>query len=168
MKKILLFLSALIALASSAVAQPAGVTTFLQGGPVAMPAASTNVITVGTNSQYFGAPGTSTNLFYPVYEFDNVALTYSVAGFDSTTNGTIAIRVFKSFDNAHTFEPTPSESFGVTDLGAATWQVTTNLSVPGATHIAFVLENGCAGPLTNVLLSINLKSPKRGARPREQ
>jgi len=186
MKKLIVFaFTALIAVVTFA--QPAGIHrpfpmssgvltsggSFLSGGATVLPAGTTNQFVTGGTTNQVGSPTSSTtvassNLVVSVWEFDNVGFTWSFSGNDHTTNGTITVRISKSYDNGVVFETSPSWSFPVTlptaSGGATSYVVRTNLDCRGATHLAFNFENNAAvgGDATNCNLSVNLKSPKFG------
>lgn len=165
MKLTQLFLTATVAIAAALTcdAQVAGVYPLITGN-AGIPALSTNVIYVINGTNYFGNPGTASNLVQTVSEFDYAGLTFSMAGTAATISAPVGVRVFQSKDNGFTFEPNPSYTFSVSASGAFTNTVVTNLDVHGSSHIAFVVFNNTGGYATNVLLEVYLKSPKYGAK----
>ena len=156
--------------AFSVSAQTIGVKSLLTGGTTTMNPGTTNQFIVAGVTNQYGAVNstaiTSSNLQQNISEFDNVGFTFKATGIAATTNGIFGVRVFRSYDGGTTFETVPYISY--TNLvaapnGAATWTVATNLNnLLGATHLGFSLENACAngGYLTNVSMSVNLKSAK--------
>jgi hypothetical protein len=154
-------------------AQKAGVQTLLGGGNSILPATTTNLfVATGSATNQFGAPQTwtmtSSNLTMTVAEFDNVGLSWHFTGFSSgATNATVVLRVYKSYDNAATWDVIPSYIYSITPGnadGTTPLGTNANLSCTGATHIGFEVENNVAVLETNVQLRVNLKSPKYGAR----
>jgi hypothetical protein len=163
-RMILTTTAALAAMFTLAVdAQVAGVYPLITGN-AGIPAQTTNEIIVNGNTIIYGNPGTASNLVQTVSEFDYVGLTFSMAGTAATISAPVGVRVFQSKDNGFTFEPNPSYTFSVTAAGAFTNTVVTNLDVHGSSHIAFQVFNNTGGYATNVLLEVNLKSPKYGAK----
>ena len=153
MKSIILAIST--ALCISANAQQAGVQVILSGGTMRVPALTTNVISVGlVSTNTYGLPGTSTNLFQSVQEFDYVGLTWSRA-----TGSNDTLQVFKSHDNGVTFEAIPSFSY-TGPAASAAFETNITLDVHGVSTLGFVIKNAGNVDLTNTLLEVNLKLNK--------
>jgi hypothetical protein len=165
-------------------AQKAGVYHLLSGGTTILPAQTTNTVISGVYStnagqsyvtNQYGAVAaitiTPSNLTMTVSEFNDVGFTFLATPSLGNTNGQYGVRIYRSWNNAVTFEATPYVSFtnvtaGTASIGA-TYQAATNLpNLSGATHIGFSFENNGAagGCLTNVGLDVYLKSVKYGAK----
>jgi hypothetical protein len=133
----------------------------LSGTPVRVLALSTNAVTIGlTSTNFYGLPG-STNqlLIQSVSEFDNVGFTWSYL---SGSNATV--QVFKSYDNLATFDTIPSYSFSGPAASSGAFSTNAVLDCTGVTHLVFVLLNPSTIDETNAYLTVNLKSPKWGAK----
>jgi hypothetical protein len=158
-----IFAAIAFAFAPVALAQPAGVHYIgtLSGTPVRVLASSTNVVAIGlTSTNTYGLPGsTNQQLIQSVSEFDSVGFTWSyLSGSNATVN------VYKSFDNCASFDVNPSFSFSGPATSSAAFSTNVSLAVPGVTHLAFVIQNASTLDLTNAYLTVNLKSPKWGAK----
>ncbi len=136
-------------------------------------AASTNLLTIGTNTSFVGSTNslypTGSNLVLQVDEFDNAGLTFLESPSSTSSNSIGGLYIYRSFDNAQTWDPTPYWSFtntaSVSFPVGTNYSFTTNLPIQGVSHLAFTLLNGnAAGYYTNINLRINLKSPKFGAK----
>ncbi len=169
-----LFLSILtigiIALAPAALAQTPGVTKLLVGGTTFMHTLTTNAFIFNGVTNQLGSPSlyppTASNLVASVASYDNVGFTWQFSNPVGSTNGTVNVKVYKSFDNGVVYESTPSFVFTYTppaSAGAATWTTNANLSIAGVTHLGFSVDNNTVGDITNCLLEINDKMLKVGA-----
>jgi len=156
-------------------AQKAGLYKIISDTTATLNASGTNAIVLSGVTNQYGSPintslATSSNLVSTVAEYDNVGLTWAFTGVANTTNGTVTLKGSKSFDNAVTFESTPSIIFPITlptaSGGAASYVIATNLDTRGATHILWNYENkaSAGGYITNILHEVNLKSPKYGSK----
>lgn len=169
------FILALIALAvlaiaaQSALAQKSGLYNIVSGG--VLPTLTTNqIVTSGVTNQAGSTTSytpTGSTFVQTVAEYDNVGLTWSFTFPTGSTNGVAHLSVYKSFDNGQTYEVNPSFTYVPTPTAAlapGTWTTNTSLSVAGVTHLAFSLDNNTVGFISNVVLRVNLKSPKYGAK----
>jgi hypothetical protein len=169
----LAFCLGLAAVAPRVEAQKAQVYTYLSGGNTIIPTLATNQFVVSGITNQFGSPTsyfpTASNMVATVAEYNDVGLTWGFVAPVGSTNATVNLKIYKSFDNGVSYESTPSFSYAITPTAinaAAGTVLGTNLdlSVPGVSHLAFSLDNNTAGYVTNVVLKLNDKSPKYGAR----
>ena len=125
---------------------------------------TTNQIIIGGVTNQYGSPAsfsmTSSNQTQDVSEFDNVGYTIKFKGLASTSNGTVDVYFWKSYDNASVFESAAFCTNSWTPTGAGAYSAAGNLSVPGATTIGISFDNNTAGPATNFFISFNPKAPK--------
>jgi hypothetical protein len=164
----------LLTFAAVVEAQQAGVYQLLTGGTnTTIPANTTNEwlysSQFGTQTNFIGLPGTASNLVTVVSEYQDVGFTWSFTGTNSTTGGAVNLKVWQCYDDVNNVWATsPTWTFSATPTGNGTYATNCDLYVPGATRLAFTVENGASGPLNNALLEVNLKLPKRGALPASQ
>ena len=153
---------AFVLLSVSAFAQPSELHQIFSN--VTINTGTTNqIVTSGVTNKY-GAPSsfaiTSSNQIQDVSEFDNVGFTFAFKGLAKTTNGTVDLYFYKTFDNGAVYESTPSYSYSFAPTGAGNYTTNGNLSVAGATGVGVSFDNNTYGPATNVFLSFNPKAPK--------
>ena len=170
--KTIILAAALLVMSTIAThAQVAKVYPFLLGGTETVFGSATNQFVVAGVTNQFGSPTAATitlsNMVMPVYEFDNFGVTWGFTWPVGSTNAPVNLKMFKSYDNAQTFEASPSYTWAITPNAAGapgTWITNANLSATNATHVAFTVENAASGHISNLILRVNLKSVKYGAR----
>ncbi|MGO9586302.1 MAG: hypothetical protein ACLP2Y_08910 [Limisphaerales bacterium] len=165
--KLLLTIAAFAAGITIASAQPALVYPLLNGGTTVIPAMSTNTVYFNGATNFANQAGVVTNLLMNVSEFDEAALTLSETATAGATNAPAGLRVYRSYDFGNVYETNPGFTFSTTPAapGGNTFYTNAPLDLHGITTLEFVPFNATGGAFTNVLLEINLKSPKFGAVP---
>lgn len=160
MKNLFAITVAVAAVAFTASAQQAGLYTPLNGGTTRVLAASTNLVALGvTSTNQYGLQNTSSNLVQTVAEFDKVGFTWS---YGAGSNATVLI--YKSYDNATTFESVPSYTYTGPAATATAFSTNALLDLTGVSHVAVVIRNPSTIDMTNAYVGFNLKSPKYGAK----
>jgi hypothetical protein len=127
----------------------------LGGFSTVMYAGRTNQFVISGTTNQFGSPSsvliTSSNKNMVIQEFDTVGFTFAFDGFANTTNGTVNVRAYLSYDGGAHYgisvtggTPSPAYAFTYTaptdTTGAGSYVIATNLCVRGATHIAFSVD----------------------------
>lgn len=166
-----------IAATTTAFAQKAQVYTWLSGGTTTMNTLTTNAFVVAGVTNQLGNPTSDTpsssttnwsyNMVQTVAEYNSFGLTWQFTAPTGSTNAAVTLFGYKSFDNGVTYESNPSIVYTMTPtalLVPLTWTTNLTVSCTDASHIAWSVENKTVGYITNVVLKVNLKSPKYGAR----
>lgn len=150
----------LLSFAADSNAQSAGLNPLIQGSTYRLLANSTNVVAQGLSStNTYGLPGTSSNLIVNVSEYDKVGFTWSY-----TAGSNVTARIFKSYDNAQTFELVPSYTYSSPAASSSAFQTNALLDVTGCTHVGLTFGNASTIDATNLWAAFNLKSPRYGSK----
>ncbi|HEY1790684.1 MAG TPA: hypothetical protein VGJ73_21230 [Verrucomicrobiae bacterium] len=128
---------------------------------------STNVVYFQGGTNYYGMPGTSSNLILNVSQFDDIGFQLSFTGSLWATNAAVGVQVYQSDDGGFEwFGPVATIQNNETALqswepsGYYSYSIGTNFSANGATTLAFVPFDNCQsiGWVTNFCWEVNMKA----------
>jgi hypothetical protein len=172
-----LLLATLLAVALGTFTLPAQVAgiyspnSISAGGVLVVPANNTNLFytyaltngvlngtwTTNNGGAAYNTPisfATQTNLLVNVSTYDYPGITWAYL---SGSNATLD--VYASYDNGTSWPSNKIASYAGPATTTSTFTTNTFLDCRGVTHLAFVTKNASTLALSNVVISVNLKSP---------